>query len=101
MYGRKFLVIEQAKRIKDILGTVCIDIDALNQMAKDRLDFGFDSIYFRYAEVCDELAVYKAAVEHTNPVEERKHMNCRKMHFYEALEQLIHAHEEVGNDSNK
>lgn len=92
---------EQAKRIKDILGTVRIDIDALNQMAKDRLDFGFDSIYFRYAEVCDELAVYKAAVERTNPIEERKNMNCRKMHFYEALEQLVHAHEEVGNDSNK
>lgn len=92
---------EQAKRIKDILGTVRIDIDALNQMAKDRLDFGFDSIYFRYAEVCDELAVYKAAVEHTNPIEERKRMNYRKMHFYEALEQLVHAHEEVGNDSNK
>ena len=93
---------EQAKRIKSILNTTHIDItDALNQMTKDRLDFGFDSIYFRYAEVCDELAVYKAALERTNPVEERKNMNCRKMHFYETLEQLVHAHGEVGNDSNK
>ena len=93
---------EQAKRIKEKLGTVHIDIaDALNQMAKDRLDFGFDSIYFRYAEICDELAAYKSAYERTNPVEERKNMNCRKMHFYEALEQLVHAHEEVINGSNK
>lgn len=92
---------EQAKRIKKILNTTHVDItDALNQMVKDRLDFGFDSIYFRYAEVCDELAVYKAALERTNPVEERKNMNCRKMHFYEALEQLVHAHEEVNNGSN-
>ena len=92
---------EQAKRIKKILNTTHVDItDALNQMAKDRLDFGFDSIYFRYAEVCDELAAYKAALERTNPVEERKNMDCRKMHFYEALEQLVHAHEEVNNGSN-
>lgn len=92
---------EQAKRIKDIVNRTYIDNDVLNQVIKDRLDFGFDSIYFRYAEVCDELAVYKAAMERTNPIEERKNMNCRKMHFYEALEQLVHAHEEVDNDSNK
>lgn len=93
---------EQAKRIKEKLGTAHLDItNTLNQMAKDRLDFGFDSIYFRYAEVCDELAAYKSAYERTNPVEERRHMNGRKMHFYETLEQLVHAHEEVTNDSNK
>lgn len=93
---------EQAKRIKEKLGTAHLDItNTLNQMAKDRLDFGFDSIYFRYAEVCDELAAYKSAYEHTNPVEERKHMSWKKMHFYEALEQLVHAHKEVINDSNK
>ena len=93
---------EQAKRIKEKLGAAHVDIaDALNQMAKDRLDFGFDSIYFRYAEVCDELAAYKSAYERTNPVEERRHMNGRKMHFYETLEQLVHAHEEVANGSNK
>ena len=101
MYGRKFLVTEQAKKIKDILNIVHIDSDTLNQIAKDRLDFGFDSIYFRYAEVCDELAMYKAMVEHTNPIDERRHMNGRKMHFYDTLEQLVHAHEEVANDSNK
>lgn len=101
MYGRKFLVTEQAKRIKDIVNRTYINNDVLNQVIKDRLDFGFDSIYFRYAEVCDELAVYKAAMERTNPIEERKNMNCRKMHFYEALEQLVHAHEEVDNDFNK
>lgn len=92
---------EQAKKIKDILNIVHIDSDTLNQIAKDRLDFGFDSIYFRYAEVCDELAMYKAMVEHTNPIDERRHMNGRKMHFYDTLEQLVHAHEEVANDSNK
>lgn len=85
---------EQAKRIKNIMNMTCVDNDALNQVIKDRLDFGFDSIYFRYAEVCDELAAYIAMYEHVNPVEARKRMNCKKMHFYEALEQLVHAHEE-------
>ena len=85
---------EQAKRIKDKINITYVNNDILNQVIKDRLDFGFDSIYFRYAEVCDELAAYKSAYERTNPVEERKRMNGKKMHFYEALEQLIHAHKE-------
>lgn len=92
---------EQAKRIKNIMNMTYVDNDALNQVIKDRLDFGFDSIYFRYAEVCDELAAYIAMYEHVNPVEARKRMNNKKMHFYEALEQLIHAHEEVDNDSHQ
>ena len=52
----------EAKRIKEILerAEVVVDRKELDKIVKDRLDFGFDSIYFRYAEVCDELAVYKA-----------------------------------------
>jgi hypothetical protein len=92
---------EQAKKIRDRLNMTYVNNDVLNQVIKDRSDFGFDSIYFRYAEVCDELAAYKSAYERTNPVEERRNMNCRKMHFYETLEQLIHAHEEINNDFNK
>ena len=84
----------EAKKIKNILNVSTISNGTLNRLIKDRLDFGFDSIYFRYAEVCDELAAYKAAYERTNPIEERESMNCRKMHFYAALEQLVHAHEE-------
>lgn len=84
----------KAKKIKNILDVSTISNDTLNQLIKDRLDFGFDSIYFRYAEVCDELAAYIAMYEHINPVEARKRMNGKKMHFYEALEQLVHAHEE-------
>ena len=81
-----------AKTIKKILDVSTIPNDTLNQLIKDRLDFGFDSIYFRYAEVCDELAMYKSIVEHTNPIQEKKNMFHQKMHFYEALEQLLQAH---------
>ena len=56
----------------DKLNVITINCDDYNTIIKDRLDFGFDSLYFRYAELCDELALYKAAYNHTNPIEERK-----------------------------
>ena len=84
----------EAKRIKEKLDVTHVSKTELDTLLNDRLDFGFDSIYFRYAEVCDELAMYKAKYNNTNPIEERKQMNNRKMHFYEALEQLLRAHKE-------
>lgn len=91
----------EAKRIKEKLERkeVLVDRKELDKIVKDRLDFGFDSIYFRYAEVCDELAVYKARANGSCPITERAHMNGRKMHFYQALEQLVQAHPERESDS--
>jgi hypothetical protein len=42
------------------------DLEVFNRIAKDRLDFGFDSIYFRYAEVVDELSWLKLKEERGN-----------------------------------
>ncbi len=86
---------EETKKIKQTLDRVYIDRDSLNKLYKDRWDFGFDSIYFRYAIVRDELAYYKAAYErHIDSYNtERKRAECDKMHFYRALEQLTLAHE--------
>ena len=86
-----------AKTIKDRLDIITLHKDDYDMIMKDRLDFGFDSIYFRYAEVCDELAVYKSQLHNTDPIKERQYMNGRKMHFYDALEQLSHAHEDRKN----
>ena len=88
---------KEAQKMVERLSQVYVNRNELNQICKDRLDFGFDSIYFRFAEVCDELAVYKARVEHTDPIDERKRMNYRKQRFYMTLEQLIHAHKEDEN----
>ena len=85
---------DYAKKLINKLDVVTLTKEDFNQLAKDRLDFGFDSIYFRYAELCDELAMYKAKVNHTDPEREYKDMNWRKMHFNEALEQLVHAHDD-------
>ena len=88
-------MMSEAKRIKEILERkeVVVDRKELDKVIKDRLDFGFDSIYFRFAEVCDELAAYQSIVDHVPAHEARKRMNGRKMHFYQTLEQLLHAHE--------
>lgn len=90
----------EAKKIKEKLERkeVIVDRQELDKVIKDRLDFGFDSIYFRYAEVCDELAAYKARAKGSCPITERAHMDGRKMHFYQALEQLIQAHPEREDD---
>lgn len=84
---------DYARNIKDKLDVITLRKEDFNELAKDRLDFGFDSIYFRYAELCDELATYKARAKGTDPITERNSMSHRKMHFYNALEQLLHAHE--------
>ena len=85
---------KEAQKLVEKLNKVYVDRDELNRVCKDRLDFGFDSIYFRFAEVCDELAMYKARVERTDPIEEKRRMNSRKQHFYMTLEQLVHAHDQ-------
>ena len=84
----------EAQKLVEKLNKVYVDRDELNRVCKDRLDFGFDSIYFRFAEVCDELAMYKARVERTDPIDEKRRMNSRKQHFYMTLEQLVRAHDQ-------
>lgn len=84
---------EYGKSLKEKLDIVKIERDTLDNLCKDRLDFGFDSIYFRYAEACDELAAYMSRADHIDPIEARRRMTGRKMHFYQALEQLVHAHD--------
>ena len=83
---------DYSKKIKDKLDIVTMSREDFDTLCKDRLDFGFDSIYFRYAEVCDELAAYIARANGSSPIDERRHMSGRKMHFYYALEQLLQAH---------
>ena len=84
---------KRTREMYDKLNIITLNRDDYNMIYKDRLDFGVDSIYFRYAELCDEIAMYKAIFNHTDPIQERKNMNNRKMHFYKTLEQLIHAHD--------
>ena len=69
-----------------------VDID---RILKDRLDFGFDSIYFRYAEAIQELSFFKEMeVKRLNigTFDRVDWVHTKLEHFWYALEQLTSAH---------
>lgn len=89
-------MMDNAKNVKEILNQTRIDHDTYNQILKDRLDFGFDSIYFRYSEAIEELSYYKEqeAYRSKEYFDRKQFCNTRKQHFYNCLEQLLQAHQE-------
>lgn len=91
------------KKIKDMydkLNIITINRDDYNTIIKDRLDFGFDSIYFRYAEAITELSFLKEveARRQGRDFNRKSWTDTKLMHFYDALEQLVHAHEKGDNE---
>ena len=84
-------------------GMTIISKEKFNKLTKDRLDFGFDSIYFRYAAAVDELSYYKEkeARREAKDFDRKRWADGQKMHFYACLEQLLRAHEGDNNDINK
>jgi hypothetical protein len=88
------LISPEAKRIKEKLDVVRISREDYNTLVKDRLDFGFDSIYFRYSEAIEELSYYKEREAHKECThfDRKRWADGRKMHFHNALEQLLQAH---------
>lgn len=67
----------------------------LETLSKDRLDFGFDSIYFRYAIAQDELAVLRARALGKDYEKERNKTETNKMHFWNCLEQIMKTHDNI------
>ena len=88
------------KNAYDKLNVITINRDDYNMILKDRLDFGFDSIYFRYSEAILELSFFKEFEAKRNGLDfDRKiWVETKLMHFYNTLEQLTHAHEEEHAD---
>ena len=84
------------KRMFDKLNTITLNKDDYNAIIKDRLDFGFDSIYFRYAEAITELSFLKDIEARRSGKDFNREVwaQGKLMHFYNTLEQLTHAHEE-------
>ena len=67
----------------------------IDKVLKDRLDFGFDSIYFRYAEAIIELSFYKEreAIKAGKTYFDRENwVRTKCQHFWDCLEQLTNAH---------
>ena len=87
----------EAQKLKEKLERkeVRVDRTELERICKDRLDFGFDSIYFRYSEVIEELSWFKEreAMKNGQISFNRKNWcDVRRQHFYQCLEQLLQAH---------
>ena len=72
---------------------VTISKEEHQKLVTERLAFGFDSIYFRYAAVVDELAHYKTKDPANMGKDFSSWANCQKMHFWHVLEQLTGAHD--------
>lgn len=62
-----------------------------DKLVKDRLDFGFDSIYFRYAEMVKELRRYKELYDRSG-IDYKNWETVQLSHFWNTLEQLVNAH---------
>lgn len=87
---------DYVNKIKEKLDIVSLTKEDFKALCKDRLDFGFDSIYFRYSELVEELSWFKMeeARKKGDYNFDRKHWcDTKRMHFYGCLEQLLHAHE--------
>lgn len=87
-----------AEALREENPNVTIPKEAHRKLVAERLAFGFDSIYFRYAAVVDELARYKAKDSINinagrDPLWYQRWANDQKMHFYNVLEQLTGAHD--------
>jgi hypothetical protein len=87
---------DKTQKLCDGLNVTVIDKDELNKILQDRLDFGFDSIYFRYAIAINELAEFKEKYYRNDGTSFNKKYwaDEEKRHFYNALEQLLNAHRE-------
>ena len=87
---------KRTREMYDKLNIITLNRDDYNMIYKDRLDFGFDSIYFRYAEAIIELSFFKDMEAKRNGRDFNREVwvQGKLMHFYNTLEQLTHAHEE-------
>ena len=68
----------------------------LNKILLERINFAFDSLYFRYAMAIKELGEYKER----EALKEGRHFSRKTwedgqcMHFYKVLEEILEAHAE-------
>ena len=82
-----------AEALREEDSNVTIPKEEHQKLITERLAFGFDSIYFRYAAVVDELAHYKTKDPANMGKDFSSWASCQKMHFWHVLERLTGAHD--------
>ena len=90
------IMTREAEELKNKLDVTVINRDQLNKILLERLNFAFDSLYFRYAMAIKELGEYKER----EALKEGRHFSRKNweedqcMHFYKVLEEILEAHAE-------
>jgi hypothetical protein len=79
---------------KQTKAAVLLTEEEYNELIKDRNDFGFDSIYFRYAMAIDEIVRLRKIVERPDSEKLKHYADTQKEHFYHTLEQWTQTHKE-------
>lgn len=77
------------------MSEILMDEKDYDILCKERMDFGFDSIYFRYSEIVEELGQLKEekARQENKPFDKEFWSNEKRSKFWRVLEKLMKIHE--------
>lgn len=91
-----YIMTREAEELKNKLDVTVINRDQLNKILFERLNFAFDSLYFRYAMAIKELSEYKEreALKEGRHFSRKNWEESQCMHFYKVLEEILEAHAE-------
>lgn len=86
----------EVEELKNKLDVTVINKDQLNKILLERINFAFDSLYFRYAIAIKELGEYKEkeALREGRHFSRKTWEDGQYMHFYNVLEEILEAHAE-------
>lgn len=89
-------MIREAEELKNKLDVIVINRDQLNKILLERINFAFDSLYFRYAMAIKELGEYKEreALKEGRHFSRKTWEDGQYMLFYNVLKEILEAHAE-------
>ena len=78
------------KKILEKLNVTTVNNDIWNRILSERLNYAFDSLYFRFALAIKELGEYKQkeAVANNEKFLRKKWESAQMMNFHQTLEKL-------------
>lgn len=76
--------------IKEKLNVTTVNNDIWNRILSERLNYAFDSLYFKFALAIKELGEYKQreAVANNEEFHRKKWVSVQLMNFHQTLEEL-------------
>lgn len=79
-----------------------IERQELDKLLSQRINFAFDSLYFRYAMAIDELARYKEEENRRNGscANIKRWADSQKMQFYKVLDEILEPYPKENNQKS-